>query len=76
MAASPRSTRRGENTPEVPLITTNLDHESCIRASERVSWKLDEVFPANLALDFSRRFLPNTITGIKVQALLRGATEQ
>ena len=47
------------------MITTNFDYESCIRASERVSWKLDEVFPANLALDFSRRFLPNAITGIE-----------
>lgn len=47
------------------MITTNFDYESCIRASERVSWKLDEVFPADLALDFSRRFLPNAITGIE-----------
>jgi hypothetical protein len=47
------------------MITTNFDYESCIRASERVSWKLDEVFPADLKLDFSRRFLPSTIAGLE-----------
>jgi hypothetical protein len=45
------------------MITTNFDYGSCVRASERVAWKLDEVFPETMKLDFSRRFLPESIAG-------------
>ncbi len=30
---------------QVAMIVTNFDYESCVRASEKVAWKLDEVFP-------------------------------
>jgi hypothetical protein len=43
------------------MIATNFDYSSCVRASEKVSWKLDEVFPPDLKLDFSRRFLPEAV---------------
>ncbi len=45
------------------MISTNFDYESCVRASERVSWKLDDVFPADMKLDFGLRFLPDAIAG-------------
>lgn len=45
------------------MITTNFDYESCIRASEKVAWKLDDVFPADMKLDYGLRFLPDAITG-------------
>jgi hypothetical protein len=43
------------------MITTNFDYGSCVRTSEKVSWNLDEVFPPDLKLDFTRRFLPDSI---------------
>jgi hypothetical protein len=30
------------------MITTNFDYQSCVRSSEKVAWKLDEVFPADM----------------------------
>jgi hypothetical protein len=47
------------------MISTNFDYESCVRASEKVSWKLDEVFPPDMKLDYGRRFLPDTLTGVE-----------
>jgi len=46
------------------MIATNFDYDSCVRASEKVAWKLDEVFPPDLKLDYSRRFLPDSLTGV------------
>jgi hypothetical protein len=45
------------------MISTNFDYDSCVRASERISWKLDDVFPADMKLDFTLRFLPDGIAG-------------
>lgn len=36
-------------------------YSQCIEASERVTWKLDEVFPRSTHLDLQRAFLPNTM---------------
>jgi hypothetical protein len=47
------------------MITTNFDYEGCVRASERVAWKLDEVFPPDMKLDYGLRFLPDAITGVE-----------
>lgn len=44
------------------MIATNFDYESCVRASEKIAWKLDDVFPPDLKLDFSRRFLPDSMS--------------
>jgi hypothetical protein len=40
-----------------PLGLT-FDYASCVAASERVSWRLDDVMPADATLDLSRPFLP------------------
>jgi hypothetical protein len=45
------------------MISTNFDYESCVRASERISWKLDDVFPPDMKLDFALRFLPEAMAG-------------
>src|SRR5262245_53788938 len=45
------------------MISTNFDYGSCVRASEKVSWKVDEVFPQAAKLDFARRFLPEAMVG-------------
>lgn len=52
------------------MIQTNFDYESCVRASERISWKLDEVFPPDMKLDFGRRFLPATMVPAEELAFL------
>lgn len=46
------------------MISTNFDYESCVRASEKVAWKLDEAFPPDMKLDYTKRFLPDAITGV------------
>ncbi|MFT3768758.1 MAG: hypothetical protein QM820_25205 [Minicystis sp.] len=43
------------------MIQTNFDYDSCVRASEKIAWKLDDVFPPGMKLDFSRRFLPDSM---------------
>lgn len=44
------------------MIQTNFDYQSCVKASEKIAWKLDEVFPPDLKLDFNRRFLPEALS--------------
>lgn len=36
-------------------------YEACVAASEKVSWTVNQVFPAGTTLDFSRRFLPEAL---------------
>lgn len=43
------------------MLSLPYDYESCIRASEKISWKVDEVMPAGTRLDFSRPFLPSAL---------------
>jgi len=45
------------------MLSLTYDYASCIRNSEKVTWKVDDVMPSNTRLDFSRRFLPSTLTG-------------
>jgi hypothetical protein len=45
------------------MITTNFDYQSCVSASEKIAWKLDDVFPEDMKLDYARPFLPDTLTG-------------
>jgi hypothetical protein len=40
------------------MLGLSFDYESCVRASETASWKLDDVMPASTRLDFGRPFLP------------------
>lgn len=39
----------------------NSDYSKCIELSERVAWRLDEVFPATAALDFNKAFMPSAM---------------
>src|SRR5262245_49304141 len=43
------------------MIQTYFDYDNCVRASEKVSWRLDDVFPPGKKLDFGMRFLPATM---------------
>src|SRR5262245_59996930 len=40
------------------MLNFSYDYESCIRSSEKVSWKVDEIMPPATRLDFTRPFLP------------------
>jgi hypothetical protein len=41
----------------------NFDYASCIKNSERVAWKIEDVLGAYPRLDFGRRFLPPALSG-------------
>ncbi|MFT3706090.1 MAG: diiron oxygenase [Archangium sp.] len=42
-------------------MTATPNYEQIISASERVTWKIDEVIPLNKPLDFSKPFLPESL---------------
>jgi hypothetical protein len=43
-----------------PLKLT-YDYASCVKSSEKVSWKLDDVMPVDARLDFAHPFLPQAL---------------
>lgn len=45
------------------MLNQDSEYLSCVQNSERVSWRLDELFPKETVLDFSRRFLSDALTG-------------
>jgi hypothetical protein len=45
------------------MIESSFDYATCVRLSERVSWKIEDVLPAGSSLDFSRAFLPERLAG-------------
>jgi hypothetical protein len=45
------------------MLDLEYDYATCVRNSEKVSWKLDDVMPAGTRLDFSRPFLPSALAG-------------
>ncbi len=45
------------------MLDLGYDYATCIRNSEKVSWRLDDVFPPSTKLDFSRPFLPPALSG-------------
>ena len=45
------------------MLELTYDYATCVRNSEKVAWRVDEVMPASASLDFSRPFLPSALTG-------------
>jgi hypothetical protein len=45
------------------MLNLDAEYQSCVQNSERVAWKIDEVLPRNTVIDFSRRMLPDALTG-------------
>ena len=45
------------------MLGLNYDYASCVRSSEKISWRVDDVMPADTRLDFSRPFLPANLAG-------------
>ncbi len=58
------------------MLHIDDDYRSCVAASERVSWRLDDVFPPNARLDFARRFLPEALAPTAGLAFLDDATRR
>ncbi|MCA9628214.1 MAG: diiron oxygenase [Myxococcales bacterium] len=46
---------------ETEMLRFNYDYATCVKNSERSSWRVDEVMPADTRLDFSRPFLPEAL---------------
>lgn len=42
-------------------LQLSYDYRSCIEGSEKVCWRLDDVFPLGTRLDFARPFLPESL---------------
>src|SRR5262245_23415026 len=45
------------------MLDLDYDYASCVRNSEKVAWKLDDVMPEGTRLDFGRPFLPTALSG-------------
>jgi hypothetical protein len=45
------------------MLDLGYDYATCVRNSEKVSWKLDDVLPTSTKLDYSRPFLPSMFSG-------------
>lgn len=52
------------------MLDLGYDYATCIRNSEKVSWKIDDILPASTVLDYSRPFLPAAFSGESRAALL------
>lgn len=51
------------------MLDISFDYGSCVSASEKVSWKIDDVMPPGTALDFTRPFLPAALAGSELPFL-------
>lgn len=45
------------------MLEVTYDYASCVRNSEKVAWRIDDVMPPDTRLDFSRPFLPDRLSG-------------
>jgi len=50
----------------------NFDYASCIKNSEKVAWRLEDVLPSDATLDYGRPFLPAALSG---EARIPGLSE-
>jgi len=57
------------------MLRLNHDYAAVVRASERVSWRVDDVLPTGTKLDFDKNFLPSVLAGGHDLAFL-GAEEK
>ena len=45
------------------MLELGYDYASCVRGSEKVAWRVDDIMPPDTRLDFSRPFLPAALSG-------------
>ena len=46
------------------MFELNYDFGTCVKNSEKVAWRVDDVMPPDAKLDFTRPALPNDLTGV------------
>lgn len=51
----------------------SFSYESCIKNSEKVAWRLDDVLPPDATPDYGRPFLPESLSG---ESAIKGLSEQ
>src|ERR1700733_7584378 len=44
------------------MLELGWDYAACVKASEKVAWKLDDAMPTDAKLNFARPFLPEALT--------------
>ena len=54
------------------MLNLNFDYSSCVKVSERVNWRVDEVMPQETRLDFTRLFLPEQLARTRGLSALAG----
>lgn len=47
------------------MFNFSYDYASCIANSEKVAWKLDDIMPNGMELDFTRTFMPEQLISTK-----------
>lgn len=57
-------------------LQLTFSYQACVDNSEKVSWKLDDVFPEGTALDFSRPFLPESLAPTKSLSFLSDSEQR
>jgi hypothetical protein len=45
------------------MLQPGFTYESCVAISERVAWKIADVLPSGARLDFTKKFLPDSLVG-------------
>lgn len=57
----PRKASTSMSTTSTPPAAANYTFRTCVENSERVAWRLDDVFARDAVLDFTRPFLPEAL---------------
>jgi hypothetical protein len=52
------------------MLDLSYDYETCVRNSEKVAWRIDDVMPPGTRLDFQKPFLPAKLAGADTPAFL------
>jgi hypothetical protein len=52
------------------MVQPSYDYASCVKNSEKVAWRLDEIMPNGTRLDFSKPFLPQALAPSQSLAFL------
>lgn len=47
----------------VAIMELNFDYASCIKNSEKIAWKIEDVLSSEASLDYGRPFLPAALSG-------------
>ena len=52
------------------MLNLEYSYQSCIQNSEKVSWRISDILPESAALDYSKKFLPEALSGDKALSFL------